>query len=92
MGGIINCIYKVASDHLGFLRAALFSAWVCVQLKIFYSLQYCVVSEHYYTKEKLNVGDKSEEALSDFINNPQALILQSYVNNEDVLLYTKVSL
>ncbi|XP_075972474.1 cytoplasmic dynein 2 heavy chain 1-like [Anticarsia gemmatalis] len=46
--------------------------------------------EHYYTKSDLKLDVKSEEALSDFINNPQALILQSFVKNGEVLLYSKI--
>lgn len=52
---------------------------------------YVFVSEHYYNKSNLKLNEKSEDALSDFINNPQTLIIQGFMNNENIFLHSKVS-
>ncbi|CAH0628959.1 unnamed protein product [Chrysodeixis includens] len=46
--------------------------------------------ENYCSKSNLQIDRKSEEALSDFINNPQVLIIQSFINDQSICLYTKI--
>ncbi|KAJ8726929.1 hypothetical protein PYW08_015326 [Mythimna loreyi] len=46
--------------------------------------------EHYYNKSDLKLDEKSEDALSDFINNPQILIIQGYMQSDNIFLHTKI--
>ncbi|XP_049865472.1 uncharacterized protein LOC126366407 [Pectinophora gossypiella] len=48
-------------------------------------------AERYYNKSHLDMNNKSEEALSDFVNNSQSLLLQGFLENEsNLLLSTKI--
>lgn len=50
------------------------------------------VSGNYYSKSNLNINNKSEEALADFINNAPILLLHGFIESgNELFLYTKVS-
>ncbi|KAJ2950705.1 hypothetical protein O0L34_g8965 [Tuta absoluta] len=48
-------------------------------------------AEKYYTKSHLEVNDKGEDAINDFVNSSQVLLLQGFLENDSHLnLYTKI--
>ncbi|XP_063823750.1 cytoplasmic dynein 2 heavy chain 1-like [Ostrinia nubilalis] len=47
-------------------------------------------AEHYYNTTNLNLNPKSEECLSEFIHHPQTLVLQALIQDNTILLFTKM--
>lgn len=48
--------------------------------------------EQYYNTTDLKLNENSEDALTDFINNPQILIIQGYMKQDNIYLQTRVSI
>ncbi|XP_047023303.1 cytoplasmic dynein 2 heavy chain 1 [Helicoverpa zea] len=55
-------------------------------------LRHFIIStiEHYFSKPELKLDEKSEDALADFINNPNILIIQGRLSNDVIYLHTKI--